>query len=239
MRDPPYSYTTYNGTTVRPGATICPVKTIPENRILPILTICPPGYPLSERNAGVLAQWGGGGFRRNSEGGIGLWRAPAKGGDRARRPYRAGTEPSWLSQHVGDPDAFLIGRLPPKKGSGGSAMRISDARTRGPWRKKWVDYIRSLDLEEVLRDGEENSTLEDQYKFFQAGLLQRDESLKILREIRRALTVGDDESDSKSDHPGPAKIEYLSRQFLQELELGRGPQDPEVPEPPGWPRPTE
>jgi len=95
-------------------------------------------------------------------------------------------------------------------------MRISDAQTRGPWRKKWVEYCRSLDLEIILQDGEEDASLEDQFKFFQARLLQQEVSLKILREIRRALTVGaeDGEEDPESVPPSPTDLKLLSPRVL-------------------------
>jgi len=81
-------------------------------------------------------------------------------------------------------------------------MRLSDAQTRGPGRKKWRQYMKALKIIDILEEAAEDCTLEEQYKFFEATVLAKTEASKILAEVSRALTVGaESQKDEDPDVP--------------------------------------
>lgn len=91
-------------------------------------------------------------------------------------------------------------------------MRLSDARTRGPWRKKWVEFIRAQDLISTLIKSMNNSMDQGQREAFQGAVdLAVAEERKILWEIRRALNAGADEEDLIGDLPSLTDLELPSQ----------------------------
>jgi len=104
-------------------------------------------------------------------------------------------------------------------------MRLSDARTRGPWREKWVQFIRTRDIILTLvrsMDG----TVPGQRDAIDGALdMAVEEEEKIFQEIRRALTAGADESTDLVDLHLPSD---------PESQFQRSPRgsEPESPPPP-------
>ncbi len=105
-------------------------------------------------------------------------------------------------------------------------MRHSDALTRGPWRKKWVQYIRALDIEFCLEHSvEENcgKVTEAQLDDLNGALqLAKDATAKILEEVRRALIVGAYgavETDPEVAPPEPTDLELRYLRSLRESEV--------------------
>ena len=80
-------------------------------------------------------------------------------------------------------------------------MRLSDARTRGPWRKKWVQFIRANDIIKTLEKAIWDTQPDGWEKLHGALALALEERAKIVREIERALTVGPDDPPKKSQVP--------------------------------------
>lgn len=79
-------------------------------------------------------------------------------------------------------------------------MILSDAQTRGPWRKMWVRYVRSLDLLESLELAYDGAVGNDLEVIKGAIALQAETLLEVRAEIRRALTAGD--AHQKGGAPG-------------------------------------
>lgn len=72
-------------------------------------------------------------------------------------------------------------------------MRLSDARTRGPWREKWVQFVRANDIVATLEDAISNADKAEWPTLYGAYSMALLERAKIFNEIKRALTVGPDE----------------------------------------------
>jgi len=113
-------------------------------------------------------------------------------------------------------------------------MRHSDALTRGPWRKRWLNYIRNLDILDVMEKSLDNCPdaasiqIIEQAMALQAGII-----MELRKEIRDALTVGAygvDETDPEEDRLGPAGRALHSRLSLRLSEAERDQPDHEVQE---------
>jgi len=104
-------------------------------------------------------------------------------------------------------------------------MMLSDARTRGPWHKMWVRFMRANDIKELLFQCMTTGSTEDFEMYKGSHSLAVAEETKIMDEIRRALTAGADESDQESDRPVPVDPIERYQQFL--LKLGSESNQPD------------
>jgi len=105
-------------------------------------------------------------------------------------------------------------------------MMLSDARTRGPWHKIWIRYIRATDITDMLFQAMQKSSTAEFDQISSARDLARAEELKILAEVRRALTAGGGESDQESDRLVPVDPKERYRRFLLKLEPESNQPDP-------------
>jgi len=58
-------------------------------------------------------------------------------------------------------------------------MMLSEARTRGPWRKIWIRYIRATDITDMLFEAMQKSPAGEFDQISSARDLARAEELKI------------------------------------------------------------
>jgi len=70
-------------------------------------------------------------------------------------------------------------------------MILSDAKTRGPWRKRWLNYIRNQDILETMED-RLGTCSDPHYDILSQAINVQLRIMRDLREeIRKALSVGD------------------------------------------------